>query len=448
MRDVMLRSASNHLQRLNMNRGFTLIETIVILTIVLIGIGLFVPAVVTIMQIQRTQDSVRDFDVIYRAIVGNPARDTYGYMGDVGDYPTTLLDLVTSAAIGWRGPYVTDVELESNILLDRFGGGIEYFNETSPTGGADCLTMVSKGPDLTSTNLAVDPNIARACVMAPGPLATTTPYSSDPDNQDNIAVPDFISDVTLLDYDPIGSLNYEIFHDDQNPSVGALVPGCPAFNTITLTSATRGTADEFSLTFNPGTSIALVQGVYDLMITPASGSAVIWREQVAIPPVSNVTKSINLSLDSSVTPTYTLEVTNANGPGGNRIRVNEFGVNQGVCRVNETQPCVYPGISGCAPIIVEERISNVWQIIDQFTMPFLDNLTGPPTVFAKTYPQPLTTVCITNVDDQQLIVYEQGLVLGTVPRFGSSKTTCFAGVDSSVITCTKQDGTPAVSTCP
>ncbi len=75
MRHVMLRSASNHLQRLNMNRGFTLIEIIVILTIVLIGIGLFVPAVVTIMQIQRTQDSVRDFDVIYRAIVGNPARD-------------------------------------------------------------------------------------------------------------------------------------------------------------------------------------------------------------------------------------------------------------------------------------------------------------------------------------------------------------------------------------
>ena len=292
-----------------MNGGFTLIEIMVILTIVMIGIGLFVPAMVTILQTQRTQDSVSDLDVIYRAIVGDPARDDYGYLGDVGVYPTTLLDLVSSAATGWRGPYVTDVELEGNILLDRFGGGIEYFNEIIPNlaggpGVADCVTLVSKGPDLTSTNLAVNPNVARPCVTAPGPLATSTPYSSDPDNQDNIAAPDFVLDATLLDYDPVGTLEYEISHDDQNPAVAALVPGCPAFNTVTVTSATRGTADELSLAFNQGISIDQVQGLYDVTITPPTGSSVIWRERVAIPPAATVTRAVNLSLDSAGNSIY------------------------------------------------------------------------------------------------------------------------------------------------
>ena len=415
---------SSERRRCGLTSGFTVLEMVVVMAIIVILVAMLVPASITFLESQRAEAAAGDLKTLHTAIVGNPKDDDFGYLGDVGDYPASLLDLVNATSTGWSGPYVTDVQIDNNLLIDAFGGGIELFNEIDAAALGDRLALISKGPDLTSSSK----------------LPTDLTYGADAENLDNVVLPNFVENMALLGYEPVGTLAYTVINFDTNPRQAA--PGCPALYTMTVTSVPRGSADKTALPFNPGFTDDLVQGFYDVTFTSPEAPTPVWQERVRIGALATVTKSVTLNVDTRRTPTYTLEVTNGTG---NRLRVFEFDVDQGNCNAGPPPPCVYTGISACAPMRVEERVSvgpAVWETIDQFSMPYLENMLGAPTAFAKTYPPTLSTLCITNLEDQKIIVYQDNLVRGTIHRFGSSKRKCFSDAVASDMECRKQDGTP------
>src|SRR3954462_4694274 len=96
--------------------GFTLLEIAMILIVVSIMATALVPLAWGLADVKRANGEANELRQIYEGIVGKPDSNTFGYLGDVGDYPATLLDLVQQPASnppGWNGPYINDVHIEA-----------------------------------------------------------------------------------------------------------------------------------------------------------------------------------------------------------------------------------------------------------------------------------------------------------------------------------------------
>ena len=62
---------------------------------------------VQLFQQKKAQKASDEAARIYAAIVGAPASGNYGYLGDVGRYPASIMDLLSSPGLeGWNGPYL------------------------------------------------------------------------------------------------------------------------------------------------------------------------------------------------------------------------------------------------------------------------------------------------------------------------------------------------------
>src|SRR5260370_39320553 len=116
-------------QATNRMRGMTLLESVTALIVLATLSAVFVTLGASLMDTRRATVTETDLSRIYTAIVGDPKLNTYGYLGDVGDYPSSLADLVSPSSVpaGWNGPYLSEARLESNVLYDSFGSPIEYF---------------------------------------------------------------------------------------------------------------------------------------------------------------------------------------------------------------------------------------------------------------------------------------------------------------------------------
>src|ERR1700681_743721 len=97
-------------------RGMTLIESVTALAITAILTSMVVTIGTSLMDSQRARLTEDDLAAIYAAIVGNPKQNAFGYLGDVGDYPSSLADLVAPDPVppGWNGPYLSGARLEAN----------------------------------------------------------------------------------------------------------------------------------------------------------------------------------------------------------------------------------------------------------------------------------------------------------------------------------------------
>src|SRR5947207_876128 len=214
------------LQRRTIDRshGFAFL-TLAILAFVAAAAGLTAVASFVIAKDQRRTEASELGD-IYRAIIGDPSRDQFGYLGDVGDYPHTLADLLSApeGAAGWHGPYVTDALLSGVSFYDPFGTPVDYFLKLAP-GSLDKLAIISRGPDHASSNAASNPNDSTQ-FTAPYPSDGAT-YLIAGGNADNIAYPDFSSTVAPLDYENAGGLKYNIVNKDTNVLANSVVDACP-----------------------------------------------------------------------------------------------------------------------------------------------------------------------------------------------------------------------------
>src|ERR1051326_1856803 len=114
------------MKRRSSQRGFAFL-VIAIAIFFVVTVGMTVLAEYSIRDAQRKTDSTR-LARVYRAIVGDPSRDTFGYLGDVGDYPATLKDLFESPGLaGWNGPYLSEDLFSGSTVNDSFGSPMEYY---------------------------------------------------------------------------------------------------------------------------------------------------------------------------------------------------------------------------------------------------------------------------------------------------------------------------------
>jgi type II secretory pathway pseudopilin PulG len=143
-------------------RAFSLIEVVVVLGVAGLLVALLGVVVSRAMQSSREAETQQQTEEIFTAIVGNAARSSFGYLGDMGRLPATLSELVAQGSqtafhtqdgstahegnvgTGWRGPYLTAPFSSSDILNDAWGQPLSYTNTGTSAG-----QVVSAGPDGT-----------------------------------------------------------------------------------------------------------------------------------------------------------------------------------------------------------------------------------------------------------------------------------------------------------
>lgn len=134
-------------------KGFTLIEIIVVLAIISILVGVTAPLVSQSLKAEAERETIEQMKAIHKAIVGDPELGYFGFLGDIGDFPTALSDLVSkpvgleefkfytnNVGYGWRGPYL---DLEFEDLEDGWGNAFQY----STADGLPEGQIKSAGPD-------------------------------------------------------------------------------------------------------------------------------------------------------------------------------------------------------------------------------------------------------------------------------------------------------------
>ncbi len=135
-------------EMMNQN-GFTLIELgIVIAILAILSVGAYV-AYTGFSDQAKVDTTTQEMLTIKRAIVGSAEvasggkYSAQGYMGDVGNVPPTLQDLVANNAAapawnpythrGWNGPYI---DPSVNNLNDAWGNPYQYLPNTQCNGAA------------------------------------------------------------------------------------------------------------------------------------------------------------------------------------------------------------------------------------------------------------------------------------------------------------------------
>lgn len=144
-----------------MKKGFSLIEIVVVLGVIAILLGAATPFILGQMEAKREKSTREEMKNIFRAIMGEPTKGDFGYIGDMGKLPDTLADLVVKptgvsafnynhtnkVGMGWRGPYLHGFSPET-LTTDEWGYPYQY----SPS-GANAGQIISNGQDhdLTTT---------------------------------------------------------------------------------------------------------------------------------------------------------------------------------------------------------------------------------------------------------------------------------------------------------
>lgn len=131
----------------------TLLEIAVMLVVLAVLAAAIVPATLKIIAAQRMTETKEEMKELYDAIVGDPDRNNYGFVGDLGELPASLENLVEAGSyptyttdgtygvgMGWNGPYL--LKSADDVMTDAFGQLYEF----DPSARAQ---ISSAGPDRT-----------------------------------------------------------------------------------------------------------------------------------------------------------------------------------------------------------------------------------------------------------------------------------------------------------
>jgi len=417
-------------------RGMTLIESVTALTITAILTSVLLTLGTSLLDTQRARSTESDLSAIYNAIVGDPKLNTFGYLGDVGDYPSSLADLISPNPVppGWNGPYLWDARLEANVLYDAFGGPIEYFQpspDALPQYRTDQLALISRGPDRSSTNAAADPNQGS---MFSGILPSDPAYLSGSGNGDNIAWPHFTDNVKLLDYPSLGRLSVNVLSFDD--AMSSWVPACPNYYDVVVISVPRN-LNEAYVNYNPGgASFDLLQGLYVVKVFVSGSTTAIWQEQTAIRPGDSISRNISLpGLNSSISATAQLKFFNGltdtlqfyQGPtslgtiaGGSNNDMAPFSANR------------------CSRIIVRNMTTSL--LADAYIQPYT------PSPIKKRYNTNATcNMTFANETYSTVAIYSDNLLIGTIGKRGNKRVKSFTVRQGDELTFKDQGNSPITS---
>ena len=182
-------------------KGLSLIEVVIILAVMVVLIAMLVPSTVQILTAARRDVTLDEMENLKKAMIGDPnlktsgVRSNFAYLGDMGNLPSTLDDLLTQGAqpayafnsskgvgAGWRGPYITlgPGSDAASHRVDAFGNdytydGTDYVNGQGQTVDAK---VVSLGADGVAGGTGNDEDVTLETLVAET-TATVTGYGFD-----------------------------------------------------------------------------------------------------------------------------------------------------------------------------------------------------------------------------------------------------------------------------
>ena len=154
--------------------GFTLIDIVIVLAVFGVLLGTMIPFTIQMVHKTRELQTLDELEKLRAAIIGDPvtvlneSRTQLGYVGDMGNLPSSLEDLYKKGSqpaytfnttkktgAGWNGPYISPeiVEHLETLKTDAFGNDYDYTTTpfTDSTTGATVAGRIrSKGRDGTS----------------------------------------------------------------------------------------------------------------------------------------------------------------------------------------------------------------------------------------------------------------------------------------------------------
>lgn len=145
------------------NRGFTLIELVIVIIIVGILASVAVRKLGTSLETARYEHTMKELNALAEAIAGNPslyaegARTDFGYVGDIGSLPPNLDALVTNPGgySTWDGPYISRGLDQNEFKTDGWAVSYTYIDtlirSTGSGGNIDKLFAISSSAILNNT---------------------------------------------------------------------------------------------------------------------------------------------------------------------------------------------------------------------------------------------------------------------------------------------------------
>jgi general secretion pathway protein G len=187
--------------RIEREKGLSLIEVIIILAVLVILVALLVPSTVQILSGARRNVTLDEMENLKKAMIGDPdlktsgVRSSFGYLGDMGNLPSTLDDLMTQGAqpayafnsskgvgAGWRGPYITlgPGSDAASHRVDAFGNDYTYSGTNYVNGQGQTVDakVVSLGADGVAGGTGNDEDVTLETLVAET-TATVTGYGFD-----------------------------------------------------------------------------------------------------------------------------------------------------------------------------------------------------------------------------------------------------------------------------
>lgn len=144
-------------------KGFSLIELIVVIVILGILSLVAIRNISTTTENAKFQATIAEMEQIEHAMIGNESlfangvRIDFGYVGDMGAFPTALTGLVQNMGGNWKGPYIAiNFQEDPNDYLNDAWGTLYQWTTTTLTllspGNGNPITKVVGGSGAAQTD--------------------------------------------------------------------------------------------------------------------------------------------------------------------------------------------------------------------------------------------------------------------------------------------------------
>lgn len=166
------------------NKGFTLIEVVLIIVIMGIIATVAMRTMQPALDQSRNDATLREMQIISQAIIGNEnliaegIRSDFGYVGDIGSLPPNLDALVFNpdSYEAWRGPYIADdfLENQDDYKKDAWGNNYDYSGGvtiSSPGNGSPISSQFAENEGVLLSN-TVKGTVSDGLNAAPGDNAS------------------------------------------------------------------------------------------------------------------------------------------------------------------------------------------------------------------------------------------------------------------------------------